>query len=160
MFFRSNNKKRGWQMAVVNNDPLDEFISIQEQMNRFFDPDGSKLWAEESGDVVWQPTVDIYEDNTCVILKIDLPGIDREDIRVTIEDNILTLQGKRKLKQDIVRERYHRLERYYGPFQRNFTLPHSINKKKVSASCDKGVLTIILPKNEETLPRQIDINIT
>jgi HSP20 family protein len=147
-------------MAVVRHDPFDELKSIQEQMNRLFDIAGDRVSDEALKEGAWQPAVDIYEDETCFILKIDLPGIDQQDIGVKIEGNTLTLHGERKLEKDFIRERYHRLERYYGPFQRSFSLPHTIDQTKVKASCEKGVLTITLPKKTESITKPLVINVT
>lgn len=147
-------------MAVVRHDPFDELKSIQEQMNRLFDIAGDRVSDEALKEGVWQPAVDIYEDEACFILKIDLPGIDQQDIGVKIEDNTLTLHGERKLGKDSTRERYHRLERYYGPFQRSFSLPHTIDQTKVKASCEKGVLTIALPKKTDSITKPLVINVT
>lgn len=147
-------------MAVVRHDPFDELKSIQEQMNRLFDIAGDRVSDEALKEGVWQPAVDIYEDEACFILKIDLPGIDLQDIGVKIEDNTLTLHGERKFEKDFTRERYHRLERYYGPFQRSFSLPHTIDHTKVKASCEKGVLTITLPKKTDSITKPLVINVT
>jgi HSP20 family protein len=135
-------------MAVVRHDTFDELRSFQEQMSRIFDITGSRVSDEVLREGIWQPSVDIYEDESCFILKIDLPGIDRQDIGVKIEDNTLILHGERKLEKDLTSERYHRLERYYGPFQQSFFLPHNIDRTKFKVSCEKGVLTIILPKKQ------------
>ncbi len=146
-------------MAIVKYNPFGELRSIQEQMNRLLDLAWQKETGEELKEGLWQPPVDIYEDSESVVIKAELPDIDQKDIEVKIEDNTLTLRGERKQEKDLKKENYHRIERYYGTFQRSFSLPHTINQEKVKASCERGVLTITLPKREETKPKQINVEI-
>ena len=146
-------------MAIVRYNPFHDLRSIQEQMNRLID----LAWNRESGEDIregaWQPSVDIYEDENSVIIKAELPDVDQKDIEVKIEDNTLVLRGERKQDQTIKKENYHRIERFYGSFQRSFVLPLTIDREKVKASCERGILTIILPKREETKPKQINVEV-
>ena len=146
-------------MAIVRYNPFHDLRTIQEQMNRLID----LAWNRESGEDIregaWQPPVDIYEDENSVIIKAELPDVDQKDIEVKIEDNTLVLRGERKQDESIKKENYHRIERFYGAFQRSFALPLSIDREKVKASCEKGILTIILPKREETKPKQINVEV-
>jgi HSP20 family protein len=146
-------------MAIVRYNPFRDLRTIQEQMNRLLDLAWNRETGEELKDGIWQPPVDIYEDATSVTIKAELPDVEQKDVEVKIEDNTLILRGERKLDQSVKKENYHRLERYYGSFQRSFALPQTIDQEKVKASCDKGVLTIILPKREETRPKQIKVEI-
>jgi HSP20 family protein len=152
-------REGGNPMAIVKYNPFGELRSIQEQMNRLLDLAWQRETGEELKEGLWQPPVDIYEDGESVVIKAELPDIDQKDIEVKIEDNTLTLRGERKQEKDLKKENYHRIERYYGTFQRSFSLPHTINQEKVKASCERGVLTIILPKREETKPKQINVEI-
>lgn len=144
-------------MAIVKYNPFRELRAMQEQMNRLLD----LTWNREAGEVlkegVWQPPVDIYEDQNAVFIKAELPGIEQKDIEVKIEDSTLTIRGERTQESELKSENYHRMERYYGAFQRSFALPQTIDQEKVQATCDKGVLTIILPKKDETKPKQIKV---
>jgi HSP20 family protein len=146
-------------MAIVRYNPFRDLRTIQEQMNRLID----LAWNRESGEEIregaWQPPVDIYEDENSVIIKAELPDVDQKDIEVMIEDNTLMLRGERRQDQSIKKENYHRIERFYGSFQRSFALPLSIDREKVKASCERGILTIILPKREETKPKQINVEV-
>ena len=146
-------------MAIVRYNPFHDLRTIQEQMNRLID----LAWNRESGEDIregaWQPPVDIYEDENSVIIKAELPDVDQKDIEVKIEDNTLVLRGERKQDHTIKKENYHRIERYYGSFQRSFALPLTIDREKVKASCEKGILTIVLPKKEETKPKQISVEV-
>ncbi len=146
-------------MAIVRYNPFHDLRTIQEQMNRLID----LAWNRESGEDIregaWQPPVDIYEDENSVIIKAELPDVDQKDIEVKIEENTLILRGERRQDQSIKKENYHRIERFYGSFQRSFALPLTIDREKVKASCDKGILTISLPKREETKPKQITVEV-
>jgi HSP20 family protein len=146
-------------MALVRYNPFRDLRTIQEQMNRLID----LAWNRESGEEIregaWQPPVDIYEDENSVIIKAELADVDQKDIEVVIEDNTLILRGERRQDQSIKKENYHRIERFYGSFQRSFALPLTIDREKVKASCDRGILTIILPKREETKPKQINVEV-
>ncbi len=146
-------------MAIVRYNPFRELRTMQEQMNRLLDLAWNREAGEELKEGVWQPPVDIYEDAENVVIKAELPDIDQKDIDVRIEDNTLTLKGVRKLDQSIKKENYHRVERYYGAFQRSFSLPPTIDQEKIKANCEKGILTIILPKRAEKQPKQITVEV-
>ncbi len=144
-------------MAIVKYNPFRDLRSMQEQMNRLLD----LAWSQESGEElregIWQPAVDIYEEGECVVIKAELPDVDQKDIDVRIENNTLTLRGERKADNSIQRENFHRMERYHGTFQRSFVLPTTIDQDRVNAVCERGVLTITLPKKAEATPRQIAV---
>lgn len=146
-------------MGIVRYNPFSELRAMQEQMNRLLDLAWDREPGEEMREGMWQPAVDIYEDATSVVIKAELPGMDRKDIEVKIENNTLVLRGERKHDQDVQKENYHRIERFYGTFQRIFSLPHSVDQDQVSASCDRGVLIITLPKKVESQPKQITVEV-
>ena len=146
-------------MAIVKYNPIRDLRTMQDQMNRLLDMAWNREIGEDLREGIWQPPVDIYEDEESVVIKAEVPDIDQKDIEVRIEDNTLTLRGERKQNREVKKENYHRVERYYGQFQRSFTLPHSIDQEKVKAVCDKGVLTITLPKRAETKPKQINVEV-
>lgn len=150
---------RGEDMAIVKYNPLRDLKSMQEQMNRLLDMAWNRETGEELQEGIWQPAVDIFEDEDRVVIKAELPGIDQKDIEVKIEESTLILKGERKHDESMKRENYHRLERYYGSFQRSFSLPHTIDQERIKATCENGVLTINLPKREESKPKQITIEI-
>lgn len=148
-------------MALVKYNPLRELRSMQEQMNRLLNISWNHdLTGEDLREGLWQPPVDIYETEDTIVIKAELPDVDQKDIEVRIEDNTLTLKGERKHEGEVKKENYHRIERYFGSFQRSFSLPTNIQQDNVSAACDKGVLTITLPKKEETKPKQIKVEVT
>ncbi len=145
-------------MAIVKYNPLRELRTMQEQMNRLMNISWNhELTGEDIKESIWQPPVDIYETADSIVIKAELPDVDQKDIEVRIEDNTLTLKGERKHDGDVQKGNYHRIERFFGSFQRCFSLPATIRQEEVSAICEKGVLTIVLPKKDETLSRHINI---
>ena len=146
-------------MAIVKYNPIKELRSMQEQMNRLLDLAWNRETGEDMRDGVWQPAVDIYEDDESVVIKAEIPDVDQKDIEVKIEDNTLTLKGERRHDMSVKKENYHRVERYYGMFQRSFHLPHSIDQENIKAACDRGVLTITLPKKGDNNPKQITVEV-
>ena len=145
-------------MTVITRwDPFREFTTVQDRLNRLFresyGPEGREESLITSG---FAPSVDVYEDEHNVTLKIEVPGIDEKDIEVRIENNVLTVHGERKFEKE---ENFRRVERQYGSFTRTFTLPTTVDAEKVSANNDKGILKIVLPKKAEAKPKQIKVNV-
>lgn len=147
-------------MAIVKYNPLRELRAMQDQMNRLLNVSwNNDLSGEDMKEGIWQPAVDIFETSEAIVIKAELPDVDQKDIDVRIEDNTLTLKGERRHEGEVKKENYHRIERYFGSFQRSFSLPVTIDQQQVTATCDRGVLTITLPKKEETKPKQINIEV-
>jgi|SRR5271165_5355665 len=141
-------------------EPFREFSTLQDRMNRLFRDTYSGADRDESLTTSsFAPAVDVYEDEHKVTLKIEVPGIDEKDIDVQIENNVLTVHGERKIEKEEKEENYRRIERQYGSFTRTFTLPTTVDTDSVSASYDKGVLKIALPKKAEAKPKQIKVNV-
>ena len=103
--------------------------------------------------------MDIYEDAESLVVKAEVPDIDQKDIEVKIENNTLSIKGERKHESDVRKENFHRVERYFGTFSRSFQLPPTVDQEKVTAVCDKGVLTITLAKKEVIKPKQISVTV-
>ena len=146
-------------MAIVKVDPFREFAAMQDRMNRLF---GNVYLRDEDTGIrgSWMPAVDIFEtDNHDLVLKAELPGINREDIEVTVENSTLVLKGEKKFDVDVKEENYRRIERTYGTFHRSFTLPNTVDASKVSAEFKNGVLTVKLPFKEEAKPRSINVDV-
>jgi HSP20 family protein len=142
-------------------DPFGDIMMLQDRINRVFDSTLTHPEQKEEETVTgaWAPPVDIYETGDHLILKAELPGINQKELDLRIENNTLRLKGERKLSNEVKREQYHRMERPYGPFTRSFTLPSFVDAEKISAEYKDGILTIIMPKREETRPKQISINV-
>ena len=142
-------------------DPVREF-AMQDRlhrMQRFFreySPEGPEEALTTAG---FTPPVDIYEDEHNITLKIEVPGINENDIDVRIENNTLTVHGERTVEKDEKEENFRRIERQFGSFTSSFTLPNSVDVGQVSAHYDKGVLKINLTKKAEAKPKQIKVNV-
>jgi len=137
-------------------NPARDVAAIEiERLNQMFD---HLFTGEPARSSTWNPAVDIFEKtDEAVVIKAELPEMKREDIKVTFENNVLTIEGERKVASDVTREQFHRIERQYGTFRRSFTLPTSVDASKVDATYQDGVLTVTLPRREDTKPKQIQI---
>lgn len=146
--------------SLIRWDPRSDVLRTR--MGRFFDDAFNDFLAplagrEETRTGAWMPAVDIRETADSLLFHAELPGMKKEDVELTLENNTLTLKGERKFERDEERENYHRIERGYGTFTRTFALPANVQTDDVKASFDNGVLTIELPKVEEAKPRRVQI---
>ena len=147
-------------MPIVKVDPFREFAAMQDRMNRLF---GNVYLRDEDTGLrgTWVPAVDIFEtDGHDLVVRAELPGIDREDIDVTVENSTLVLKGEKKFNAEVKEDQYRRIERPYGTFHRSFTLPNTVDTSKVSADFRNGVLTVKLPFREEAKPRTINVEVS
>ena len=144
-------------MSLTRWSPVRDLAALEiDRLNRMFD---AVFTGEPRLSGAWVPATDIYETSgQDVVVKIELPDMKREEIKVTFENSVLTIEGERKFSNDVKREQYHQLERGYGVFRRSFTLPPTVDPNKVSAAYQDGILTVTLPRREETRPKQIQIN--
>lgn len=135
-----------------------EMLSIQREMNRLFD---SFFRNDEvgTGMSMWSPAVDILERDAEYEVRMELPGVRKDDVKITIENNILTIRGEKKQESSDEGKGYRRVERSYGTFERSFTLPTSVRSDKIDATVAEGVLTVRLPKAEEARPKEIEIKV-
>ena len=113
---------------------------------------------ETSQAAAWNPPVDVVEQTDRILVKVEVPGVDEQDLRVTFEDGMLTVGGERRFERRDD-SNYHRIERAYGSFTRTFTLPRSVEASQIAANYRNGVLEIEIPKKEESRPKQISINV-
>jgi HSP20 family protein len=149
-------------MAIVRwLDPFRDLSTIQERMNQIFEDALARNRGREEGlrSGMWTPAVDIYENTDSVVVKAELPGVEKDQISVEVKDGILSLRGERKFEKEVKEESYHRIERAYGSFQRSFSLPVSVDQEKVTAKFKNGVLEVKLPKKEQAKPKQIKVNV-
>ena len=145
-------------MATIRwNDPFRDLAALQERMNRVFEESLGRRQDEELTTGTWAPPVDIHETKDRVVLKAELPGFTEDQIGLRFEDGILTMEGERKFEKKSGDENYHRVERNYGRFVRSFSIPTTVDHEKISASFENGILTVEIPKKEETKPKQIKI---
>lgn len=145
-------------MAVVRWDPFRDINVLQDRMNRLFEDAGRGWKTDEPVSAnTWSPAVDIFEAQGEIVVKAELPGMDRKDITLNLENNVLTLKGERRFEKETKEENYHRIERAYGGFSRSFSIPATVDEEKIHADYKDGVLKIILPKKEQAKPKQIRI---
>lgn len=135
---------------------------LRERVNRLFEQAfGDVYGGEESEEVAsrsWTPAVDIAESDEALTLYVELPGLSKENVEITLEDNVLTIKGERRFERDEAKESFHRIERAYGGFHRSFHLPSNVQADKVQAAFEAGVLRVDVPKQEEAKPRKITIS--
>jgi HSP20 family protein len=140
-------------------DPYREFNTLQDRLNRLFSASFHEGRDESLATSTFAPAVDVYEDEHNVTMKIEVPGIDENDIDVHVENNTLTVHGERKFEKEEKEENYRRIERQYGSFTRTFALPNTVDTDRVSANYEKGVLKVKLAKKAEAKPKQIKVNV-
>jgi HSP20 family protein len=148
-------------MTVVRWEPLRELGSLQNEVNRLFNSvfDAPHPGGGNGGGTMrrWMPAMDLVETDESFILRADLPGLSEEDIKIELEDGTLTVSGERKAEHESKNEGYYRVERAVGAFSRSLTLPQGIDPESVTASFDRGVLEVRIPKPEQRKPRRIEI---
>jgi len=144
-------------MKLTKYEPFRELRGLHDEMNQLFSGFGKGFDANEFARGAWAPSVDIFEDQEKLIVEAELPGMHREDFELSVENNVLTLKGERKFEKKDERDNYHRVERQYGSFVRQFTLPQTVTAEGATADFENGVLRVALPKREETKARKIEI---
>lgn len=144
-------------MNIIKYDPFRELRSLQDEMNRLFLSNYSRGSEEGFTSGAWSPKVDIFENKENLVIEAELPGMKREDVDVSIENNVLTLHGERKFEKKDDGDNYHRVERSYGSFTRSFTLPQTVTAEGATADFKNGILRVQLLKREETKARKIEI---
>ncbi len=146
-------------MSITRYDPFRDLRSLQEEVNRLFSTNLTRSFGEEGiGRGAWNPSVDIYENKDQIVLEAELPGMNRDDFELTVENNVITLRGERQFEKKDETDNYHRVERSYGSFTRSFTLPQTVSTEGAAAEYRNGVLRVTLPKREETKARRIEIS--
>ncbi|OLE55356.1 MAG: hypothetical protein AUG51_03520 [Acidobacteria bacterium 13_1_20CM_3_53_8] len=145
-------------MAIVRYDPFRDLRTLQDEVNRLFSSNLSRTFDDEGiARGAWMPSVDIYENKDQIVLEAELPGMNREDFDLSIENNVITLRGERRFEKKDDSDNYHRVERSYGSFTRSFTLPQTVSAEDANAEYRNGVLRVTLPKREEVKARRIEI---
>jgi len=147
--------------ALTRWDPFKEMDELHRRLNSLFTvvPRRSGEDRENMTVAEWAPTVDITEDEKEYVIKAELPEVRREDVKVTVENGVLTITGERKLEREEKGKRYHRIERAYGTFARSFSVPDDADDTKVAADFKDGVLAVHLTKSEKARPRSIEVKV-
>jgi HSP20 family protein len=144
--------------TIAHLEPFRGILTLQNQFNRIFN-ESYRNQAEQSAVTTWAPVVDIYETLNELVVKADLPDVNEKEIDIRVENNLLTIRGERKFEKSVSEENYLRVERTYGAFSRSFSLPNTVNAEAIGAEYKNGVLTVNLPKREESKPRQVKVTV-
>ena len=145
-------------MSISRYDPFRDLRTLQDEVNRLFSTNIGRSFGDEGiARGSWTPSVDIFENKDQLAFEFELPGMNREDFELTIENNVLTLRGERRFEKKDESDNYHRVERSYGSFTRSFTLPPTVSGEGIAAEYRNGVLRVTLPKREEVKARRIEI---
>ena len=143
-------------------DPvLADLFGLSNRLSRFLnDGLGSADWAlRDSASAAWVPAVDIFEEPEAIRIMAELPGVTPSDVKISLENNVLTIHGAKQQTAEERTERVHRYERTYGAFERSFNLPTTVDTGNIKATYEHGVLTVTLPKVEKAKPRQIEVQV-
>ena len=145
-------------MAIVRWDPWQE---IADKFDRYTRAAGQpRAGSQEviaTGD--WAPRVDIAETDKAFVIKAEIPEVNKEDVKVTVDNGVLAIRGERKQEKEEKGKKFHRVERYYGSFTRSFTLPDNVDESKIKASFKDGMLNLQIPKTEEVKPKAIEVKV-
>lgn len=145
-------------MYLTVSKPCNRFNMMPRKFERMFDEFFTVSPSSEN-EFGWEPRADVHETDEHYVVELDVPGIDKKDVKVKFEDNTLTVSGERKMEQKSDEKNSHRYERAYGSFSRTIHLPKNVNTQKINASYKNGVLEITLPKADEVKPKEIEINV-
>jgi HSP20 family protein len=148
--------------ALINQDSFRELENMSQRLNQVLAGRGGARGDREESIAVadWVPVVDILETDSEFQLLIELPGVDKDDVKLSIEAGVLSITGQRGQPKDEKGRRYHRVERAYGRFARSFSLPDTVDEQKLTAEFRNGILTVHLLKSEKAKPRSIEVKIS
>jgi len=148
--------------SITRWDPFRELDDLQNRLSTIFgrapvNKEGDKREALTVAE--WAPLVDIVEDEKNYVVKAELPGLKKEEIKVGVQNDVLTISGERKYEKEEKDKKFHRIERAYGSFARSFTIPEDSDGEKVSAEFKDGILRVHLPKTEKVKPKQVEVKV-
>jgi len=147
---------------MIRWQPINRPVNWNTGVNRLFNEfmgQTIRQVEEETTACAWTPVVNILEREDGIVIAADLPGLKAEDVEVTIDNGVLTIKGERTLEEIAEGETYHRVERSYGKFERSFSVPNSVDPKKIEARFVNGEMTLTLPKRDESKPRSVKIKV-
>jgi HSP20 family protein len=145
-------------MSVTRWDPFGDLLSLQDEMNQLF----GRVFRQQpgldrGGQRLWAPALDIAERPDAYLVTVEVPGVRPEDLDITLEGGVLTVQGERRFQDESQDQQWHRVERRYGAFRRSVTLPSQAQADKIEASFEDGLLHITVPKTEAAMPKRIEV---
>jgi HSP20 family protein len=146
MFMTTRRPTEPWQSLRRLTNVLDEAFGT-------FPEEGRTVTAS------WYPACDVFEDKDAIKIVAEVPGVTPEDVKISLENNVLTIRGEKKQQAEERTERVHRYERSYGAFERTFVLPSSVDPERIEASYQNGILNVSVPKAERARPREIPVNV-
>ena len=152
-------------MTLVKWNPARELLNVEREFNKLFNTFNRRfgfddgMMNEDLENAVWSPFTDITENKDQYILKMDLPGVSKDNLKLSYQDGELIISGERKQEKEDKDSKYHRIERNYGKYYRSFTLPQTIQADKINAEFKDGQLTITVPKSEEAKPKELEIKV-
>lgn len=149
-------------MNIVRWDPFRELEEMNDRLNRYFKRSSRDGRTDQDALVAfdWAPTCDIVEGPEDFVIKAELPGVNRQDVKIGVEDGTLRISGERKQEKEEKDKKVHRIERSYGSFVRTFSLPANIDESKIAAEYKEGVLTVRLPKSPAAKPKTVDVKVS
>ena len=145
--------------TLVSWDPFQDLNTLSNRLNTLFGKSEQENGSASSSRGQWAPLVDISETEKDYLIKTELPEVEKENVKVTVENGVLFISGERKFETGEKDRKHHRIERSYGKFQRSFSLPDDADGAKVHAEFKNGVLRVYLPKSEESKPKEIEIKV-
>jgi HSP20 family protein len=151
-----------WQPMMTRWNPFKELEEMEKRVSPYWGRSAGRTEAGKEAMTVaeWSPLVDITEDEEEYVIKAELPDVKKENIKLTVEDNVMSISGERKYEKEEKGKKYHRVERAYGSFLRSFTLPDAADGSKVNAEYKDGVLNVRLPKSEKAKPKSIEVKVS
>jgi HSP20 family protein len=150
-------------MSIVKWNPARELLNVEREMNKIFNSFGGRFSLTDTSNddgyenAVWSPLTDISEDKDNYVLRLDLPGVNKEDVKISYSDGQINISGERKQEKETKELKFHRVERVYGKYFRSFALPGAIKEDKIDAEFKNGQLLITIPKADEVKPKEISI---
>ena len=150
-------------MALVRWNPAKELLNVEKEFSKLLNSFGRGFGDSDSSDdfenAVWSPLTDISEDNDKYQLSMDIPGVEKKDVKISFKNGALIVSGERKHESEDKSSKYHRIERAYGKYYREFQLPDQIVEDKIEAKFKDGTLQVVIPKAEEAKPKEISISV-
>jgi len=146
-------------MSIVRWPPRGSWVNTRSDFDRLFESFFNPRYEEETALSAFNPAVDIVEEDQAYQVHVELPGLNKEDIKLNIKDNYLSISGEKKRESKVEEKNYQRTERIFGSFQRNFRLSDSVEADKIEAEFKDGVLNVVIPKKKEVLAKQIEVKI-